>query len=841
MPGPSPTPPEVFVSYSSKDKRYKESLLKQLRILAQQGVISTWHDGLLTPGQQWNEEIVKHLHSSRVILLLISDDFLVSDYVNNVELKLAAERHRAGKVCVIPVLVRNVNGWKSQPFGSLKLGDFQALPAGEKFIVEWDNRNKAFTEIAQGIQKAVEQLKVTTAEPVSPSTLRPAPVVDFVARTGRDGRDIIERLKEELSPPSKRLVALIGQGGVGKTILAAEVSLALADVFMERIVWASAEKRADFTFSTLLDEIAAQLGDKGLSKLTLTEKEAEVRGLIAAAPALIVLDNFETILTEEQISCADFLAARAQCSALITSRQRVQGARPIYVDSMKPEEAREFLEKLVEQMQDPAVFSAEVRQRIIETADARPYVMQWVTAQIDLEAQEPNVVLEELSQGKGDAAERVFDRSFNLPQLGSDGQDALLALSLFVPSATREALSEVAGFKNDLERTNEAVAKLRALLLIKGTDEYRRLTVEGLTRSLIRARLSKDERVSEFRKRFVTHCLSYAKAHAQPTPEDFDKLEAEKDNLLRAMDVAFDLEDWASVVQIRFTLNEFLDLHGYWDEAIRSGNQALAAARRSQIESLVAGLAHNLAIVHYRRGELESAQRLYDESLEIKKRLGNQNGIAVTLHQLAILAQAQGELEEARRLYDESLEIKKKLGDQNGIAITLHQLGRLSQAQGELEEARRLYNESLEIAKRLGDQSGIAITLHQLGRLAEVQGELEEARRLYDESLEITKRLGDQNGIASALHNLAAIAQAQGEPEEARRLYDESLEIKKRLGNQSGIAVTLHQLGRLAEDENNKVEAARLFREALGIFERLKSPYAEVARQGLERVEREGA
>ncbi|MDT5296354.1 MAG: MalT-like region, partial [Acidobacteriota bacterium] len=59
-----------------------------------------------------------------------------------------------------------------------------------------------------------------------------------------------------------------------------------------------------------------------------------------------------------------------------------------------------------------------------------------------------------------------------------------------------------------------------------------------------------------------------------------------------------------------------------------------------------------------------------------------------------MLAQAQGELEEARRLYDESLEIAKRLGDQSGVASTLDQLGRLAQEQREMKEARRLYDES---------------------------------------------------------------------------------------------------------------------------------------------------
>jgi tetratricopeptide (TPR) repeat protein len=797
----SPNPPAVFVSYAREDEKDKDELIKQLNVLEEQGVISSWHDGLLVAGEQWDETIVQQINIARVILLLVSPDFLNSKYIHNVEMKRASERHQAGEVVVIPVLVRNINSWENVPFGALKLGKLNALPTGAQFISHWDDEDDAFADIAKGIQRAVEklneraveQLKITASEPPTPANLPPSPVVDFVARKGRDDRDIVERLQEELTPPSQRLIALIGDGGVGKTTLAAEAVRVLAKEFAGRIVWVSAEKSATFTFSTLLDEIAAQLGDRELSRLAPEQKAEAVRALIAADATLIVLDNFETVSANEQTPCANFLAT-AHCPALITSRQLVRAARPLYVDAMTEDEAQEFLEKLIEQMSDPTVFSDEVRQRIIQTADARPYVMQWVTAQIDQEAQEPDVILEELSRGEGDAAERVFDRSYNLPQLGDDGRAALLALSLFTPSATRNALAAVAGFENDLKRVNTAITSLRALMLVKGTDGNRRLAIEGLTRSLAKARLAKDDRAAEFRQQFVAHFLSYAEAHAQKTGEDFDELEAEKDNVLGAMDVAYEMKDRWSVMRIRVALEEFLVIRGYWDEAIQRGEQAMQAARYASSETGVAAFAHNVATIHQRRGDLKEARRLYDESLEINKRLNDQSGIANTLHQLAMLAQHQGDVAEARRLYDESLEINKNLDNQSGIANTLHQLGRLAQAQGELTEARRLYDESIVINKNLGNQSGVANTMYTLANVLCTQGELIEARQLYEESLAITERLGDKNNLALIFLNL----------------------------------------GVLEEEEDNREEAIRLTREALSIFEKLKSSHAETARQNLE-------
>jgi tetratricopeptide (TPR) repeat protein len=230
---------------------------------------------------------------------------------------------------------------------------------------------------------------------------------------------------------------------------------------------------------------------------------------------------------------------------------------------------------------------------------------------------------------------------------------------------------------------------------------------------------------------------------------------------------------------------------------------------------------------------------LYRESEQTKKESTNEHEMANTLLQLGSIAYRQGDFAEARRLYNESLEISKKLGNQIGIASTLHQLGMITQDQGDFAEARRLYNESLEIKHELGDQNGIAITLHNLAAVEQDQGDFAEARRLYNESLEISKKLGNQIGIASTLHNIATLARYQRKFAEARRLYNESLEISKKLGDQSGIAITFHELGTLAEDQGNLEEAAHQFREALNIFEKLRMPYAEIARESLNRVESE--
>ena len=144
---------EVFFSYSHKDEILRDELEKHLSILKRQKVISAWYDRDITAGTEWEGQIDEHLESAQVILLLISADFLASDYCYDIELKRAMERHELGEARVIPIILRDVD-WKGATFGKL-----QALPKNAKPITSWDNEDEAFTNVAKGIRKAVAQLK----------------------------------------------------------------------------------------------------------------------------------------------------------------------------------------------------------------------------------------------------------------------------------------------------------------------------------------------------------------------------------------------------------------------------------------------------------------------------------------------------------------------------------------------------------------------------------------------------------------------------------------------------------------------------------------------------------
>ena len=141
---------EVFFSYAHEDEKLRDELAKQLKLLERQGVISAWHDRQIVAGSEWGSAIDTHLDSAQVILLLISPDFLASDYCFDIEVKRAMERHEAGEARVIPVILRPVDYWQEASFGKL-----QALPTNAKPVTTWENRDEAFRIVAQGIRKAI--------------------------------------------------------------------------------------------------------------------------------------------------------------------------------------------------------------------------------------------------------------------------------------------------------------------------------------------------------------------------------------------------------------------------------------------------------------------------------------------------------------------------------------------------------------------------------------------------------------------------------------------------------------------------------------------------------------
>ena len=143
---------KVFISYSHKDEFYKNQLETHLKILKRQNIVNTWDDRKIYPGDEWDKKIKDNLESADIICLLISADFLASDYCYDIEVKRAIERHERKEAIVIPIFIRKCN-WGKAPFGNI-----QGLPKDAKPVKSFKDKDEAWTEIS----KAIEYIALNT-------------------------------------------------------------------------------------------------------------------------------------------------------------------------------------------------------------------------------------------------------------------------------------------------------------------------------------------------------------------------------------------------------------------------------------------------------------------------------------------------------------------------------------------------------------------------------------------------------------------------------------------------------------------------------------------------------
>jgi hypothetical protein len=143
----------LFYSYSHRDEQHRQRLETHLSPLRRDGLIKEWHDRRIEAGTDWRRDIDRELNRADLILLLVSPDFMASDFAYLQELSAAMERHRAGTARVVPIIVKPVD-WHSAQFG-----DLQALPRDGKPVTTWPNRDNAWYNVAQGLRATIGDLQ----------------------------------------------------------------------------------------------------------------------------------------------------------------------------------------------------------------------------------------------------------------------------------------------------------------------------------------------------------------------------------------------------------------------------------------------------------------------------------------------------------------------------------------------------------------------------------------------------------------------------------------------------------------------------------------------------------
>jgi hypothetical protein len=324
------TPLSVFISYAHGDELLRQQLETHLGLLRRQGWIADWHDRQILAGSEWARDIDEHLEAASIILLLISPAFLDSDYCFDIEMQRALERHKIGEAQVIPILLRPVQ-WQNAPFAHL-----QVLPTNAKPITSWRNRDEAFSDIVEGICRAIDTLKerhtqhlpdrfVSEAGKMQDGSnglyhaiqsvfLFNAPLTDaneFYGRR-RERTTLLDRTYKGLA------TSIVGPRRIGKTWLMQYMRLVAPTQFGSRFrvayIDATSPRCAtvDGFVSVALEELGIQNSHPSQNALDLAYMERMVKNLKEQGYTLVLcIDELEGLTNEDMFDLHFFTGLRA--------------------------------------------------------------------------------------------------------------------------------------------------------------------------------------------------------------------------------------------------------------------------------------------------------------------------------------------------------------------------------------------------------------------------------------------------------------------------------------------------------------------------------------------------
>jgi tetratricopeptide (TPR) repeat protein len=712
------TPYEVFFSYAHEDEDWRKKIEKYLYALERQNYIQGWHDRNILAGSEWEREIMTRLNTAPIILLLVSQDFLASDFCWGVELQQAMQRHDAGTARVIPIIVRPCT-WQNEAFAKL-----QFLPDDGKPLSTWPDEDEALLQIENGIRRVVEQMRehpqVTTAtetqeQPAGAIAQQPwnVPLLRNPFFTGRAA--LLTRLRTSLTQTHTTALsqpqAISGLGGIGKTQIAVEYAYRHRNDY-QAILWVKASTPEELT-----EDVAALARILNLPEQRASKQQESIDAvqhwLATHDGWLLIFDNADNLSL-----LTDYLPSAPKGHIVLTTRAHALGgmARKLEVPQMDEAEGVRLLlyrAGLMEQQTTTGELPAEIYQQataIFHLLGGLPLALDQAGAYIE-ETQESLLHYPTVYQTK---------RKALLERRGGIRSDHL-------PVATTWNLA----FQT-IEQSNPAAIELMRLCsflspdaipekMILASTEYLTPLLQSITQERTRWNnaLADLLKYSLIRRNQATMSLSIHRLLQAVIKDEMDAQQQEtwEACVVRLTDSVFPFDEVAPWVQSQEYLPHALLATEY-------------IASRTMTFFEAGGLLNNVGTYFYYRGQYIQAEALYQRSLKIFEQvLGPEHpDTATTLNNQANLYAEQGKYEEAGRLYQRSLKIREQVSgpEHPDTATTLNNLALLYAEQGKYEEAEALCQRSLKIFEQvLGpEHPDTAQTLNNQGRPLFRSGEI---------------------------------------------------------------------------------------------------------------------
>jgi predicted ATPase len=805
------SPTRIFVSYSREDGRWLDpgsphGLIPWLARSLRRDHVETWYDRAgLAAGDEFQPRIEEEIDRADIAILLVSQAFLASEFIERVELPRIAARAAQGRLIAIPILVEPCT-WQEVEFVRSR----QMLPGKPTPLIDYTKDDSGWAhvrfEILREIRARLGKLRSPGVLPPPRATRRkgnlPSQLSPFVGRK-RELPEVVGLLRD----PGVRLLTLTGPGGVGKTRLAQEAGDQAAPDFPDGVWWAPLEDAREPEAVP-----AAMAAAVGIELRPDPSPSEQLLGALRGLELLLICDNFEQVLDGARL-VHDLLGAAPGVKCLVTSRVplRVRGEHIYEVAPMASPPPGAGLERVAgcDSVELFAERAREVRPgweltaanaaavaEICRRLDGLPMAIELAASRMG--GMTPEEMLDRLENRMdglrargGDVRERqrslraVMDWSYDL--LSIEERALLCDLSVFRGGFSAVAAAAVSG----KEQALDLILELHSASLVtarQGTGRTR-FGMLDVVREYARERLlqSGDTEVAALRRRHACYYREFAaqRQASTRTPGELAavrELADETDNLRAALAWTLD-HDRALAAALATAMYGAFTRLGLWSEALQCAARGLAAARETATTHVLPELLLDLASASHDRGALAEAKAHAEESLQLYRPAGDRTREATALNLLGAIALDTGDGAGSRTLHEDALELRRAAGDRTGEAVSLHNLGLVAQRMGDGAQAERRYADALAIRREVGDRRGAAETLCNLGVLAKDRGDDAAAASDYRAALEIWREFGDHQGMGLGLHNLGEIAAERGKPDQAMRLLIAAFECFRRLGS----------------------------------------------------------
>jgi predicted ATPase/DNA-binding XRE family transcriptional regulator len=703
------------------------------------------------------------------------------------------------------------------------------------------NEREAFIRTARLAPQDAAETPTPAVETPAPlptaATVRlPRPLTPLIGRGAECA--LLEAL---LIREQRRLVTLVGTGGIGKTRLALHIAHWLADRFPDSAAFvslASVQQVAEIPTA-----IARVLGVTLAGDSELLE---QLDVLLERQALLLVLDNFEHLLRDDGDAAVDLVSqivTRAPgVQLLVTSTERLRLAAESLVelsglvttddatasgDIVPAEAIMLYIERARQVAPDFALTPANraAVTRICTLLEGMPLGLElaasWARMLTTEEiAAEIAHSLDFLTLSERGAPVRhrslraIFDHTWRL--MSPEEQRVLPRLALFHGGFARAAALEIAG------ATLMQLAALidKSVLRVAETKEEGgaqnvRYSLHGLLRQFLAEKLEIAGETNAMRR---AHALYFTALAEQAYLHQFGKdtagwqrrLALEQGNLAQALTWTLtEGHDAELGLRLAGALSRSWRLSGEW----RQGCAWLALAL-AQAEGDAAARARALVGMGeccHALSDYGQAERCLREGLALWQQVGDAQWIAWTLFQIGVLVSSQGNIAEATATLEASLDLYRQRGERWGVATVLNQLGAVAVGAGDYVRAARYLDEAIPLMRVLGQgRTGMAVSLNALGRTVLAQGEVGRAIALFEEALVIFRQRNVREGMAWSHINLALAHLQSANLETTRRDLGRCLVIYEELEMVIGLTATLNVLAAVATMQRRYTDAARL-------------------------------